>query len=62
MTYQNSQVSMADITDGTSNTILIGETLTGTWAEATSCCVRTTMDRTINKPIQLNGVNYYTTG
>ena len=60
LTYQNSQVSMADITDGTSNTILIGETLTGTWAEATSCCVRTTMDRTLNKPIQLNGVNYYT--
>ena len=44
---------MADITDGTSNTVLIGETLTGTWAEATSCCVRTTMDRTINRPIQL---------
>jgi len=60
LTYQNSQVSMADISDGTSNTILIGETLTGTWAEATSCCVRTTLDRYINKPIQLNGVNYYT--
>jgi prepilin-type N-terminal cleavage/methylation domain-containing protein/prepilin-type processing-associated H-X9-DG protein len=60
LTFQNSQVSMADITDGTSNTVLIGETLTGTWAEATSCCVRTTFDRYINKPIRLNGVNYYT--
>ena len=29
MTYQNSEVSIADITDGTSNTILIGETLDG---------------------------------
>ncbi len=60
LTYQNSQVSMADISDGTSNTILIGETLTGTWAEATSCCVRTTMDRTLNKPIRVGGVNHYT--
>ena len=60
LTYQNSQVSMADITDGTSNTVLIGETLTGTWAEATSCCVRTTLNRTVNRPIVLNGVNYYT--
>jgi prepilin-type N-terminal cleavage/methylation domain-containing protein/prepilin-type processing-associated H-X9-DG protein len=60
LTYQNSQVSMADISDGTSNTVLIGETLTGTWAEATSCCVRTTFDRYINKPIQIKGVNYYT--
>jgi prepilin-type processing-associated H-X9-DG protein len=51
---------MADISDGTSNTVLIGETLTGTWAEATSCCVRTTMDRTLNKPIRVGGVNYYT--
>jgi prepilin-type N-terminal cleavage/methylation domain-containing protein/prepilin-type processing-associated H-X9-DG protein len=60
LTFQNSQVSMADITDGTSSTVLIGETLTGTWPEATSCCVRTTMDRTLNKPIQINGVNHYT--
>ena len=33
--YLNSAVSIADITDGTSNTILIGETLTGTWPDAT---------------------------
>jgi len=60
MTYMNSQVSIADIPDGTSTTVLMGETLTGTWAEATSCCVRTTLDRTLNRPIQLNGLNYYT--
>jgi prepilin-type processing-associated H-X9-DG protein len=58
--YQNSQVSIADITDGTSNTMLIGETLQGTWPDATSCCVRTNIDRTINRPITSGGVNYYT--
>ena len=58
--YMNSAVSIADVTDGTSNTILMGETLSGTWAEASSCCVRTTLDRTVNKPIQIQGANYYT--
>ena len=60
LTYMNSAASIADVTDGTSNTILMGETLTGTWAEASSCCVRTTIDRPVNKPIQIKGVNYYT--
>ena len=60
VTYQNSTVSMADITDGTTTTMLYGETLTGTWPDATSCCVRTNIDRTINKPIQVGGTNYYT--
>jgi len=60
MTYLNSTVSMADITDGTSTTVLFGETLNGTWPDATSCCVRTTMDRTINKPIPgTNIVTYW---
>jgi len=60
VTYQNSTVSMADILDGSSNTLLIGETLTGTWSNATSCCVRTNSDRTLNQPIVIQGVNYYT--
>ena len=60
MTYLNSTVSIADITDGTSNTVLMGESLTGTWAEASACCVRTTVDRLVNKPIQIQGTNYYT--
>jgi len=60
VTYMNSATSIADITDGTSNTVLIGETLTGTWPEASACCVRTTLDRTLNKPIQIKGANYYT--
>jgi prepilin-type N-terminal cleavage/methylation domain-containing protein len=60
LTYLNSNVSLADVTDGSSNTILMGETLTGTWAEASSCCVRTTIDRQVNKPIMIKGQNYYT--
>jgi prepilin-type N-terminal cleavage/methylation domain-containing protein len=60
MTYMNSMTSIADVTDGTSNTVLMGETLTGTWAEASACCVRTTVDRYINRPIQIKGANYYT--
>lgn len=60
VTYQNSTVNIADITDGTSNTLLIGESLTGNWSQATSCCVRTNIDRTINQPIVISGVNYYT--
>ena len=53
MGYQNSAVSMADVADGTSNTLFIGESLTfqGTWWNAQYCCVRTNLDRTINKPI-----------
>jgi prepilin-type N-terminal cleavage/methylation domain-containing protein len=60
VTYQNSTINMADITDGTTNTLLIGESLTGNWSQATSCCVRTNIDRTINKPIVISNVNYYT--
>jgi prepilin-type N-terminal cleavage/methylation domain-containing protein/prepilin-type processing-associated H-X9-DG protein len=58
--FMNSEISMADITDGTTFTMLIGETLSGTWPEATSCCVRTTVDRTLNRPIKFNGILYYT--
>jgi prepilin-type N-terminal cleavage/methylation domain-containing protein/prepilin-type processing-associated H-X9-DG protein len=62
LTYQNSAVNMADITDGTSTTVIFGESLspTGVWAYATSSTVRTNIDRTINKPILYNGLNYYT--
>ena len=60
VTYQNSTVNTADITDGLSNTLLIGETLTGNWSQAPNCCIRTNVDRTINRPIVISGVNYYT--
>ncbi|MCA1684650.1 MAG: DUF1559 domain-containing protein [Planctomycetia bacterium] len=49
--FQNSAVSFADITDGSTNTILIGEITYGTWPDATSCCVRTNTDLSINRPV-----------
>jgi prepilin-type N-terminal cleavage/methylation domain-containing protein/prepilin-type processing-associated H-X9-DG protein len=64
--YQNSTVNIADITDGTSTTVLFGESLYpfGVWSQATTCCVRTNIDRTINRPIvvTVNSVatNYWT--
>jgi prepilin-type N-terminal cleavage/methylation domain-containing protein/prepilin-type processing-associated H-X9-DG protein len=59
MTYQNSTVNMADVTDGTSTTVVFGESLylQGVWSQATTCCVRTNTDRTINKPIVVTGTN-----
>ncbi len=62
LTFQNSAVNLADVTDGTSTTVIFGESLspTGVWPYATSSTVRTNVDRTINKPILFNGQNYYT--
>ena len=40
MLYQNSAVRMADVSDGTTNTILVGDSLYGFWGDAYSCCVR----------------------
>jgi prepilin-type N-terminal cleavage/methylation domain-containing protein/prepilin-type processing-associated H-X9-DG protein len=62
MMYQNSQVNMADITDGTSTTILMGESVYpyGVWSQANTAVVRTNIDRTVNQPIPSNGINYWT--
>jgi len=59
VTFENSTVNMADITDGTTNTILFGESIypQGVWAQATTAVVRTNIDRTINQAVQVNGVN-----
>jgi prepilin-type N-terminal cleavage/methylation domain-containing protein/prepilin-type processing-associated H-X9-DG protein len=53
VTYQNSTVGMADITDGTSTTAIYGECVdpNGVWSQAPNSCIRTNVDRTINKPI-----------
>ncbi len=64
ITYRNSEVSISDITDGTTNTLLYGETAVlqnttpGTWYDAPNCCVRTTLDRNFNKPVFANKVAY----
>jgi prepilin-type N-terminal cleavage/methylation domain-containing protein len=58
--YRNSRTNISQITDGSSNTLMIGETLTGTWPDATNCCVRTTLDRILNKPIIVQGRRYNT--
>ena len=60
--FQNSSVNMADISDGSSTTVIFGETLDpkGVWSMATSACIRTNIDRTINRPILFNGQNFYT--
>ena len=59
--YQNSTVNMADITDGSSTTIMFGESIypMGVLSQAPSCCFRTTIDRTIDKPVNTNGTNYW---
>lgn len=46
MLYQNSAVTMSQITDGTTNTLLVGDSLFGYWADAYSCCVRVWDDST----------------
>ena len=40
MLYDGSAVRMGDVSDGTSNTIMIGDSPYGFWADAASCCVR----------------------
>lgn len=38
--YMNSQVNTASISDGTTSTIMFGESQYGFWGDALSCCVR----------------------
>ncbi len=43
--YPNSAVKISDITDGTSNTLLAGDSRFGFWADGSSCCARFRNDR-----------------
>ncbi|RUL88698.1 DUF1559 domain-containing protein [Tautonia sociabilis] len=55
ITFRNSRINISGISDGTSNTMLIGESLIGTWPDATNCCVRTTAQRRFNKANTVSG-------
>lgn len=63
MLYQNSAISFRDVTDGTTTTILVGDSPFGFWADGYSCCVRVR-----NDPITSGGPNrnlfdeYWTSG
>jgi prepilin-type N-terminal cleavage/methylation domain-containing protein len=45
--FRNSAVKFRDLTDGDSNTLLIGESLAGLWADGGSCCVTVQTGTTI---------------
>ena len=47
MLYQNSAVTHRDIADGTSNTLLVGDSLFGFWNDGLSCCARISDERTV---------------
>jgi prepilin-type N-terminal cleavage/methylation domain-containing protein len=45
--YDNSSISFRDVeTDGSSNTLMLGESLYGLWADGNSCCARVRQDYT----------------
>jgi prepilin-type N-terminal cleavage/methylation domain-containing protein len=45
MLYPNSAVRMQDVTDGTSQTLLMGDSRFGLWGDGSSCCARFRNDR-----------------
>jgi prepilin-type N-terminal cleavage/methylation domain-containing protein len=42
--YDNSSVDFRDISDGTTTTLMLGETLYGLWGDGNSCCARVRQD------------------
>ena len=42
--YDNSSVGFRDISDGTTQTLMLGETLYGLWGDGNSCCARVRQD------------------
>jgi prepilin-type N-terminal cleavage/methylation domain-containing protein/prepilin-type processing-associated H-X9-DG protein len=69
--YPNSATRIADITDGTSNTLLLGESRYGFWGDGTSCCSRFRNDRWTPTdfdnywfwaPVKIPGSQYFSFG
>jgi len=72
--YPNSAVKISDITDGTSNTLLIGDSRYGLWGDGSSCCARFRNDRqtptdfdnfwfwTQQPPVQTPTIQYFSFG
>ena len=48
--YRSSKTRLGDVADGTTQTLLIGETLIGLWGDGYSCCARVADDNNDNIP------------
>ena len=48
--YRSSKTRLSDVADGTTHTLLIGESLMGLWGDGYSCCVRVADDNNDNIP------------
>jgi len=48
--YRSSKSRLGDVADGTTQTLLIGETLIGLWGDGYSCCARVADDNNDNIP------------
>ena len=54
MLYPNSSVRMADVLDGTTTTIFVGDSPFGYWADGYSCCVRVRNDLNTQSNVNRN--------
>ena len=53
--YRSSKTRLSDVADGTTHTLLIGESLMGLWGDGYSCCVRVADDNNDNVPDRMVG-------
>ncbi len=72
--YPNSATKISDITDGTSNTLLMGDSRYGLWGDGSSCCARFRNDRSTptdfdnywfwvqQPPVQAPTIQYFSFG